>query len=127
MATEQLIHLTNSEGVMASAAMLRVTTDQPQRAVELALRRGYSNFVVIQRDDSPEGFSDNMKARVVDGKPATVAGRKFLFVDDDGHIDVELWVEAPTKREARKLAWAQLTDEQRDACGCLECVDEAAI
>lgn len=50
--------------------------------------------------------------------------KKFLFVDDDGNIDVELWVEATDEKEARKLAWAQLTPEQRDACGCLDCVDE---
>ncbi len=70
MSTEQLVHLTNSEGAMAGVAMLRVATDKPQRAVELALRKGYTNFVVIQRDDSPEGFSDSLKARIVNGKPA---------------------------------------------------------
>lgn len=52
--------------------------------------------------------------------------RKFLFVDDDCNINVELWVEAATEKEARKLAWAQLTPEQQDACGCLDCVDEVA-
>ena len=70
MATEQLVHLTSSDGVMARVAMLRVTTDQPARAVERALRQGYTDFVVIQRDDSPEGFSDSLKARVVNGKVA---------------------------------------------------------
>lgn len=48
----------------------------------------------------------------------------FLFVDDDCHIDVELWVEAPSEAEARKIAWGRLTPEQKDACGFLDCVDE---
>lgn len=51
---------------------------------------------------------------------------KYLFVDDDCRISVELWVEAATEKEARKLAWAMLSDEQKDACGCLECVDEVS-
>lgn len=49
---------------------------------------------------------------------------KFVFVDGDCHIDVEITVQANNEKEARKMAWAQLTDEQKDACGCLECVDE---
>lgn len=49
---------------------------------------------------------------------------KFLFVDDDMHINVELWVEAETEKQARKIAWNMLTDEQKNACGCLDCVDE---
>lgn len=52
--------------------------------------------------------------------------RKFLFVDDDNNINVELWVNAETENDARKLAWGQLTPEQQNACGCLECVDEVA-
>jgi hypothetical protein len=51
---------------------------------------------------------------------------KFVFVDGDCHIDVEITVQAATEKEARKLAWSQLTDEQKDACGYLECVDEIA-
>lgn len=35
--------------------------------------------------------------------------KKFLFVDDDGNIDVELWVEATDEKEARKLAWERQT------------------
>jgi hypothetical protein len=49
---------------------------------------------------------------------------KFLFVDDDQHISVELWIEAATEREARKIAWGSLTPEQKDACGLLDCVDQ---
>jgi len=49
---------------------------------------------------------------------------KFLFVDDDQNISVELWVEAATEREARKIAWDSLTPEQKDVCGCLDCVDQ---
>lgn len=48
----------------------------------------------------------------------------FLFVDDDCRIDVELWVEATTEGEARLIAWGQLTQEQKDACGCFDCIDE---
>ena len=33
-------------------------------------------------------------------------------------------LEAATEREARKIAWDSLTPEQKDACGCLDCVDE---
>ena len=51
---------------------------------------------------------------------------KFLFVDDDQHISVELWIEAATENEARIIAWDSLTPEQRDACGYLDCVDEVA-
>ena len=51
---------------------------------------------------------------------------RFLFVDDEGNISVFLWIEASTEKEARKLAWAQLTDEQQDAIGCLDCIDEVA-
>lgn len=51
---------------------------------------------------------------------------KYLFVDDDGHIDVEIWVVAANEKEARKKAWSMLTDEQKDACGLLDCVDEVA-
>lgn len=51
---------------------------------------------------------------------------KFLFVDDDSHINVELWVTAINEKEARKQAWSMLTDEQKDACGNLDCVDEVA-
>ena len=50
--------------------------------------------------------------------------KKFLFVDDDCNINVELWVKAETEKEARSLAWDMLTPEQKDACGCLDCVDE---
>lgn len=53
--------------------------------------------------------------------------KKFLFVDDAGNIDVELWVEATDEKEARKLAWERLTPEQRDACGCLDCVDLCGV
>lgn len=52
--------------------------------------------------------------------------RKYLFVDDDFNIDVEIWVEADSEKQARKLAWQQLTPEQQDACGLLDCVDEVA-
>ena len=49
---------------------------------------------------------------------------KFTFVDDDGNLgDWSVSVEAPTEREARKIAWASMSDEQRDACGCLDCID----
>jgi hypothetical protein len=49
---------------------------------------------------------------------------KFLFVDDDQNISVELWIEAATERKAHKIAWDSLTPEQKDACGYLICVDE---
>ena len=49
---------------------------------------------------------------------------KFLFVDDDQNINVELWVEATTQKEARRIAWSMLTAEQQDACGLLDCIDE---
>ena len=49
---------------------------------------------------------------------------KFLFVDNDQHISVEIWVEAASEDEARKIAWSSLTPEQQDACGYLDCVDE---
>lgn len=52
---------------------------------------------------------------------------KFLFVDDSCNIDVELWVTANTEKEARKIAWSMLTDEQKDNCGCLDCIDEVSI
>lgn len=48
---------------------------------------------------------------------------KYVFVDDDMNIDVEIVVEAETEKEAHQKAWAQLTDEQRNACGLLDCVD----
>lgn len=49
---------------------------------------------------------------------------KYIFVDDDCHIDVEITVEASNEKEAHRLAWAQLTEEQKDACGLFTCVDE---
>ncbi len=52
---------------------------------------------------------------------------KFLFVDDDQNISVEIWVEAASEDEARKIAWASLTSEQKDACGYLDCVDKLVI
>lgn len=48
---------------------------------------------------------------------------KFLFVDGDDNINLEVWVEAETEKQAHKLAWESLTSEQKDALGCLDCVD----
>lgn len=52
--------------------------------------------------------------------------KKYLFVDDDQYIGVEVWVTADSEKEARQKAWAMLTDEEKDACGCFDCVDEQA-
>lgn len=49
---------------------------------------------------------------------------KFIFVDGNGNIDIEVEAVAQNECEARKIAWNNLTEEQKDACGCLECVDE---
>jgi hypothetical protein len=48
---------------------------------------------------------------------------QYVFVDGNGNINFEVTVTATNEREARKLAWATLTDEQKDACGFLDCVD----
>lgn len=38
----------------------------------------------------------------------------------------EFHVTASTEKEARKQVWDSLTDDQKNACACLECVDEQA-
>lgn len=37
-------------------------------------------------------------------------------------LQAEFTVDAPTEREARALLWAGLTDSQRDAVACLDCI-----
>lgn len=68
MNTEHLIHLTNSVGCMAATCVMRIKTDKREVAVKLAQERGHSSFIVIRRCDSPDGFSDQMVARVVNGQ-----------------------------------------------------------
>ena len=51
----------------------------------------------------------------------------YVFVDDDQHIGREVTVTASSEKEARKLAWSSLTDEEKDACGNLDCVDVIEI
>jgi hypothetical protein len=46
----------------------------------------------------------------------------YTFADDNLG-DFEWTVEAATDKEARALAWAALTDEQRDRAASIECVD----
>lgn len=46
----------------------------------------------------------------------------YTFADDNLG-DFEWSVEASTEKEARALAWAALTDEQRDRAACIECVE----
>lgn len=49
--------------------------------------------------------------------------KQFLIVDS-GNLGVHVWVAADNERAAHKAAWAGLTNDQRDACEGLECVDE---
>lgn len=51
---------------------------------------------------------------------------KFVFADDDLHINREITLEAETEKQAHKQSWEMLTDEEKDACGCWTCVDEIA-
>jgi hypothetical protein len=46
----------------------------------------------------------------------------YTFADDNLG-DHEWTVEAATEKEARVLAWAALTDEQRDRAASIECVE----
>lgn len=38
----------------------------------------------------------------------------------------ELQATAETEKQARKQVWAALTEDQRNGCECLDCVDEVA-
>lgn len=50
--------------------------------------------------------------------------KKYLFVADFGNSEFQAWVEAETKKEARKQFWDFiLTDEQRNATQSIECID----
>lgn len=46
---------------------------------------------------------------------------KFTYYVDG--LDIEVSAVAATQREAHKLAWASLTDEQKNAARCLEWID----
>jgi hypothetical protein len=50
----------------------------------------------------------------------------YTFADDNLG-DLEWVVEAATYKEARALAWAALTDEQRDRAASIECVDVVSV
>lgn len=47
---------------------------------------------------------------------------KFVFVIDP--TGEEVTATADTEKEAYRKAWEGLTDEQKNVCACLECVDE---
>jgi hypothetical protein len=48
--------------------------------------------------------------------------RKFTFYVEGVGSEVE--VIAESECEAHQIAWGRLTDEERNACACLDCVDE---
>jgi hypothetical protein len=50
--------------------------------------------------------------------------KRFVFVDDSGQLQGEWSATADTEKEARKQVWDSLNEEQQNACGCLDCVDE---
>ena len=54
-----------------------------------------------------------------------VAPRRFTFYVDGCGIEVH--AVAATRKEAHKLAWASLTDEQQNRTACLDCIDEQAV
>lgn len=49
---------------------------------------------------------------------------KFTFIVMPWEI--ERTAIAETERQAHKAVWQSLTDEQRDNCECLDCVDQVA-
>lgn len=52
----------------------------------------------------------------------------FTFIAEtfDGAIICESTVEAATPREAHAAFWKGLSEAQRDACACVECLDLVA-
>lgn len=46
----------------------------------------------------------------------------FTFVIDP--TGEEIKVTAATEKEAHRKAWESMTDEQKNSCACLDCVDE---
>lgn len=46
---------------------------------------------------------------------------QYIFVVEPFGFEVQ--VQAKSSKEAHKLAWESLTDEQKDNCEYLECVD----
>ena len=46
----------------------------------------------------------------------------YTFYADGLNIEVE--AQGDSEAQAHRAAWAALTDEQRNACACLDCVDE---
>ena len=58
---EHLVFLTNAQGDQARVAALRVQGNL-QHALRIAASHAFQDFNVIERCDSPEGFSDQRVA-----------------------------------------------------------------
>lgn len=57
--------------------------------------------------------------------PAAIRYR-FVAEATSGATIAEAQVTASCQREAYDKFWSGLTDEQRNACACVECLDEVA-
>lgn len=51
----------------------------------------------------------------------------FIAETSSGSIIQESAVSAPTHKEAYAAFWLGLTDAERDACACIECLDEVTV
>lgn len=49
---------------------------------------------------------------------------RFLAEASTGAVIHEADIEAATHKEAYRTFWQGMTDAQRDACACIECLDE---
>ena len=94
-------------------------------------------MLIVIIDNSPMKYK-NIREEALKNKVGVDWFNQFDTTEIIGNIDFTvfpkqdnlfgrtplLWAEAKTEREARKIAWNKLTDEQKDACGCFTCVDE---
>lgn len=56
-----------------------------------------------------------------------MAAFTFIAEASDGNTIQETTVKAATHKEAYAAFWQGLTDAQRDACACVECLDEVTV